>query len=117
MLEQPDDREAEAAAAEAGAIGGPEPETDLDPEMRPGYEGGGGEAEGFELAEDELIRQASHDDAGGEPISDAFTPEEESDRSRAVYGEPDEVDPTEVTRDPAEGDDDPGQGPGLAAER
>lgn len=115
MFEQPEDREAEAAAAEAAAIGGPDPAPDLDPEMRPVYEGGGGEAEGFELAEQDLIRNATHDDGGGEPISDAFGAEEE--RSTAVYGEPDEVDPTEVTRDPSEPDDDPGQGPGLAADR
>ena len=95
MLEQPEDREAEAAAAEAAAIGGPNPDPDLDPELRAVYEGGGGEAEGFELAEDELIRNATHEDAGGEPISDAFTPEEESDRSTAVYGEPDGIDSEE----------------------
>ena len=117
MIDQPEDREAEAAASEAAAIGGPNPDPDVDPEMRPVYEAGGGEAEGFEQAEEELIRQASHEDSGAEPITDAFTPEQESDRSTAVYGEPDEVDPTEVTRDPAEGDDDPGQGPGLAADR
>ncbi len=40
-----------------------------------------------------------------------------SDESGAVYGEPDEIDPTEVVRDPDEGEDDPGEGPGITAER
>ena len=52
-----------------------------------------------------------------DPETDAFSPEEEADDSSAVYGEPDEVDPTEVTRDPREGSDDPGAGPGIAPER
>lgn len=87
--------QADAAAAEAAAIGGLAPDPDVDPEMRPVYEGGGGEAEGFEQAEEQLIRQASHDEAEGEPLTDAFTGEVESDRSTAEYGEADEVDPTD----------------------
>lgn len=117
MSDDLEDREAEAAAAEAAAIGGPAPDPDLDPEVRPVYEGGGGEAEGFEMAEEELIRNATHDDGAAEPIGDAFSPEAEADRSTAVYGEADDVDPTEVTRDPSEPDDDPGEGPGLAPDR
>lgn len=67
MNEDPKDaeaREAEAAAAEAGAIGGTDPMPDVDPEERPVAEGGGGEAEGVEQAEEELIRQASHEAEG-----------------------------------------------------
>ncbi len=79
-----------AAAAEAAAIGGPGPGDDFDPEMRAVYEGGGGEAEGFELAEAQLIDNASHGDGVGEPLADAFPPERESDYSTAAYGEPDE---------------------------
>ena len=109
--------EADAAAGEAAGIGGPDPMPGADPADRAVAEGGGGEAEGFELAEDALIRQASHEDNASDPTADAFTPESESDRSTAVYGEPDEVDSTEVTSDPSEGPDDPGQGPGLAADR
>jgi len=109
--------EAEMAAAEAGSIGGPDPMPDADPADRPVAEAGGGEAEGFEQAEDALVRNASHEDNLSDPAADAFTPEAESDRSTAVYGEPDEVDPTEVTSDPSEGPDDPGEGPGLAADR
>jgi len=109
--------EAEMAAAEAGSIGGPDPMPDVDPADRPVAEGGGGQAEGFEQAEEALIRQASHEDNLSDPATDAFPPETESDRSTVVYGEPDEVDPTEVTSDPSEGPDDPGRGPGLAADR
>jgi hypothetical protein len=91
-------REEWLAAAEARAIGGP-PAPDLGPAgagdevdeaLRPVYEAGGGEQEGFELAEHDLERNASHDDGEAFPELDAFTPERESDRSTAEYGEPDE---------------------------
>jgi len=119
---EPDDeriREEEAAAAaEARAIGGVAGDEDLyDPAMRAVYEAGGGEAEGFELAEADLIENAQHGDGRGDPLSDAFTPESESDRSTATYGEPDQEDVTELLRDPEEGPDDPGAGPNLAADR
>ena len=91
----PDDdliREEEAAAAAAARnIGGRAgDEDDFDPEMRAVYEAGGGEAEGFEQAERDLIENASHGDGHGEPVSDAFTPERESDRSTVEYGDADE---------------------------
>ena len=57
---------------------------------------GGGSEEGFELAERDLIRNASHDDGTGYPERDAFTPERESDRSPAEYGEPDDIGPHEA---------------------
>jgi hypothetical protein len=113
-------REERRAAAEAGRIGGPAPETEGDEAARPLEEAGEGEAEGFEVAERELIEQASHGEQRWTPEEDAFTPEGEGDPAppaHADYGEPDEVDPTEVVRDPEEGPDDPGEGPGLAAER
>ena len=110
--------EEEAAAAEAAAIGGERPDYDTDEAHRPLEEAGEGEAEGFEDAEAELIEAASHGDPGYSPAEDAFPPEERSDESGAVYGEPDEIDPTEVVRDPEAGDDDdPGEGPGIAADR
>ena len=91
-------REEWAAAEEARAIGGRGPsvggvndEDEVDEAMRPVYEAGGGEQEGFELAERDLIRNASHDDGGGYPERDAFTPERESDLSAAEYGEADEI--------------------------
>lgn len=86
-----------AAAAEARAIGGSGPDVGgvdpaepIDEAMRPVYEAGGGEAEGFELAERDLVRNASHDDGEAFPERDAFTPEAESDLSPAEYGEADE---------------------------
>ena len=65
--------------------------------VREQEEAGQGEAEGFELAERELVERASHGDELSTPETDAFAPEPESDRSTAVYGEPDEVDPSEGT--------------------
>jgi hypothetical protein len=100
--EEPDlaTREERAAAAEARAIGGgagpavggPD-EEDIDEALRPVYEAGGGEAEGFELAERDLVRNASHDDGEGFPELDAFTPELESDLASAEYAEGDEEKP------------------------
>jgi hypothetical protein len=78
------------AAAEAAAIGGPVPDPDVDPADRAVREAGGGESEGFEMAEEDLVRHATHEDPGGDPASDAFTPEVESDRSGAEYGEADQ---------------------------
>src|SRR5918998_6948158 len=97
-------REEQAAAAEAAEIGGPAPPAEGDEASRPVEEAGGGEAEGFEQAERELAEQASHGENRWSPEKDAFTPEGESDRATAEYGEPDEVDPTEVTRDPDDPD-------------
>ncbi len=96
-------REERAAAAEAAAIGGPVPDLGggvldddgLDEAMRPVYEAGGGEQEGFELAEHDLVRNATHDDGTGYPERDAFSPERESDLSPVEYGEPDEISPHE----------------------
>ena len=45
-------------------------------EQRAVSEGGGGEAEGFELAEEELIEHASHGDSGPDPSNLAGKPEE-----------------------------------------
>jgi hypothetical protein len=116
------DEEEEAAAAEAASIGGKRPDYDVDDDRRgeswrPLEEAGEGEAEGFELAEHDLIEEAEHGNEGRDPEVDAFEPEAESDEATAVYGEPDEVDPTEVVRDPGEDEDDPGAGPGIAADR
>jgi hypothetical protein len=122
----PDDdliREEEAAAAaDAASIGGRAgDEDDVDPAMRPVYEAGGGEGEGFEQAEADLIENASHGDGRGDPEVDAFSGEAESDRSTAAYGEADEIDTTEVVRDPDPVDEppagDPGEGPGIGFDR
>ncbi len=58
-------------------------------ERRAVDEGGGGESEGFELAEQELIAHASHGDqhTPARIMRDAGADEEESDDS--IYGEAD----------------------------
>jgi len=96
-------REEMAAAAEAAAIGGRHPEAGgadtaehVDEAMRPVYEAGGGEQDGFELAERDLVRNASHDDGGGFPERDAFTPERESDAASVEYGEADDEELSDV---------------------
>ena len=88
-------QEESAAAAEAARIGGAVPPASDDPAMEPLYEAGEGEQEGWELAEEELIRNASHDDGHGDPERDAFRPELETDRATAAYGEADAIESTE----------------------
>ena len=81
------------AASEAAAIGGVAGDEDMDPAERPVSEGGGGESEGFELAEADLIRHASHADDRSDSIvfHDAPTPEAESDRQTGEFAEADDV--------------------------
>jgi hypothetical protein len=95
MTEQPaEDRdeafveeEEEEAAREASRIGGDAPRDTTDPADVALVEGGEGEAEGFELAEKDLIDIASHGDQHRFPGSAAGQPEEPQ---QAEYGEPDE---------------------------
>jgi hypothetical protein len=94
---EPDDErfvedEEEAAAAEAAGIGGRRPDYHVDDDNddeahRPLEEAGEGEEEGFELAEHDLIEEASHGEEGRFPGDDAFDEEEDVD---ATYGEADE---------------------------
>jgi hypothetical protein len=109
--------EESAAAAEAASIGGPAPSEVDDPAMDPVYQAGGGDEDGWEATEHDLVENASHGDGDGNPLRDALSPEAESDRSSAVYGEGDEFESTEVVEDPDEGPDDPGKGPNLPADR
>jgi len=83
--------EEKAAAAEAGDIGGEGSKEEPDPADRAVREGGGGEAEGFEQAEDDLVENAGHGE--GNPLPDEFSGETESDLSGAEYGEADEAIP------------------------
>lgn len=110
------EREADAAAAEAGSIGGPTPDEHLDPAERAMAEHGGGVAEGFELSEHELEARASHEDAAPDPTDNEFATTEDL-RAERVYGEPDEQEVSEVVVDPETGRDDPGRGPGITHER
>jgi hypothetical protein len=89
----PVDAEADAAAAEAARIGGRPEEDDLDPAERPLVEAGGGEAEGFEQAEADLIENAEHGEGG----HDRGVPEPEADRAGAVWGDADNLERTDET--------------------
>jgi hypothetical protein len=107
----------QAAAAEAAHIGGDVADDGVPEEQRPVREAGGGEAEGFEMAEEALIDKAQNfGEPGHNPAPRGFSDEAEPDPS--IHGEPDEEDVSEKVRDPRAGtDDDPGEGPGIAAER
>jgi hypothetical protein len=92
MADEPyEDEETRAAAEEAGHIGGVAGDEDLDPADRPLVEGGEGEAEGFELAEDDLVEHASHGDehSASVPYYDREDVDED-DRAGIEYGEADE---------------------------
>lgn len=83
------DEETIAAAAEAAALGGVIRADDDDPAMAPVRQAGGGEAEGFEESEEELIENAEHGDFAPDPYDDAFPDEQESDLSAVEYSEAD----------------------------
>lgn len=86
--DDPVEREARAAAAEAGAIGGdPGGDYEAGEAERAVAEGGGGVAEGFEEAEHELIENASREAAAPDPSELAGEPEDR--RARGEYGEAD----------------------------
>ncbi len=93
------DEETEAAAAEAGEIGGHTNTEGLPEAERPLAEGGEGEAEGFELAEEQLIESASHGDASGHPLGDRFPAEDASSENLASYGEADDEHVSENVED------------------
>jgi hypothetical protein len=79
-----------AAAAAAGSIGGPRlDDAHGDEAFEAVAEAGGGESEGFELAEEQLIDNATHGGGRADPIGDAFTPEAEADERTGVDGEAD----------------------------
>lgn len=79
--------EADAAAAEAGHLGGDAPIESDDPAQQPLIEAGQGESEGFELAEQKLVDIASHGDQHRFP--DSVVPPAEELES-VVRGEADE---------------------------
>ena len=126
--ETPDDplvrEEEDAAAAEAGNIGGRTPEYEdeegdvVDEATRPLIESGEGVEEGFETAESDLRETATHSENRYDPESRDFGDEESAGEGDAVSGEPDEVDVTETVRDPEAGPgEDPGEGPGISHDR
>ncbi|HKH14900.1 MAG TPA: hypothetical protein VKA47_09625 [Solirubrobacterales bacterium] len=89
-------KEEAAAATEAGSICGHRDES-VDEAERPVSEGGGGEAEGFELSEQELVDEAEQEQRH-DPLAEAGEPEAED--PKAEYGEPDRVDSTAREEEP-----------------
>lgn len=91
-----EEQEVEAAAVEAGAIGGHTGDESVDPPERPVAEAGEGVAEGFELAEEELIEAAEHGDSVADPLIDEFAAEDGAGRSVGCFGEADHEESSEV---------------------
>jgi len=85
--------EADAAAAEAGRVGGIAPIESDDPAQQPLIEAGQGESEGFELAEARLRDIASHGDEHRFPDRDVGAPE---DREQVERGEADQTIPADA---------------------
>jgi hypothetical protein len=83
-----EEKQVNAAAYAARAIGGRAGDEDVDPAERPLQEAGQGEAEGFELAEEDLIEAAETGAGWADPARAAFPAESEG-GSGATYGEPD----------------------------
>lgn len=82
------ERAADAAAAEAGEIGGRRP-PGRGEAGEPVEQAGGGVAEGFEEAEETLVERAEHREPGGNPKYD--TPAPEAEKDPAVHGDADEA--------------------------
>jgi hypothetical protein len=83
------DEQEREAAREAAAIGGRGGDYETDEAGRPLAEAGQGEAEGFELAEADLVQNASHEE-GSTPDPTHLAGEPEDGRVGSEYGEPDE---------------------------
>lgn len=88
-----EEREVDGARAEASRIGGYAGDEHLDPAQRPLVEAGEGVAEGFELAEEDLIEAAATGE-GWDPIWQAFPPEPET--GSGEYAEADHEDSSEL---------------------
>lgn len=89
--------EEDAAAVEAAGIGGRSGMEDMDEAQRAAAEHGGGEAEGFEEAEELLEEQASHGNLSVDPLGAVF--DEEAEEELATYGEADSIESTETEFD------------------
>jgi hypothetical protein len=94
-------KEVDAAANTAGAIGGRAGDEDVDPAQRPLQEAGEGEAEGFELAEEDLVEAAETGLNWVDPVQAAF-PAESDDASGATYGEADHESSSELVDEEGE---------------
>ena len=58
-------------------------------EQRPVDEAGGGQAEGFEQSEQELIDKAEGKSGSGHPLGDRFPAEEQDAEAHTIHGEAD----------------------------
>jgi len=87
-------QEEDAAAAEAGAIGGRSGMEDMDEAERASAEHGGGESEGFEQAEELLEEEATHGNSAVNPLRDAPKAEDRPPDLDA-HGEADDVEPAD----------------------
>lgn len=83
-----EEKQVDAAAYAAGAIGGRAGDEDVDPAQRPLQEAGEGVAEGFELAEEDLVEAAETGLTWVDPVRAAF-PMESEDGPGSTYGEAD----------------------------
>ena len=83
-----EEKQVNAAARAAGAIGGWAGDEDVDPAQRPLQEAGEGEAEGFELAEADLVEAAETGLTWVDPVR-AF-PVEPGNGPGSTYGEADD---------------------------
>ena len=91
-----EEEEVARAALEGAQIGGRAGDENLDPAERQLVEAGEGVAEGFELAEEELVEAAQHGDSEADPLADALTPEVDGGHGIGEYGEADHEDSSEV---------------------
>lgn len=92
-----EEQETDAAASEAAAIGGHPTYRNIDEAHRPLVEAGEGVAEGFELAEQDLVDVTEGTEGGHSPLRQAFSPEPEAEASVDDYGEAD-FEPSAETR-------------------
>jgi hypothetical protein len=83
-----EEKEVDAAAHAAAAIGGRAGDENVDPAERPLQEAGEGEAEGFELAEQDLVEAAETGVIWVDPVRAAF-PVESEEAPGSTYGEAD----------------------------
>lgn len=84
-----EEQQVQAAAREAAAIGGRAGDEHLDPAQRPLIESGEGVAEGFELAEEELMEAAAHGESRADPLADEFSVEAGGEQTVGEFGEAD----------------------------
>jgi hypothetical protein len=93
--EDQEDEQERLAGEEARHIGGQATEQDeeVDPAWKAVLEAGGGESEGWEQAEEDLIKHATHGDDRSDTVilQEAGQPEQESNRSTADYAEADQT--------------------------